>query len=346
MKRKVLITGASGEVGTALINALAASGEVSLITIDPRELLPEVAEKVDVQYRGSVLDAAIAAEIENSYQLDTIFHLAGVLSTLGEKEPLLAHEVNVNGTMNMLSLADRISRTSGQRVKFIFPSTIAAHGFCSFEEKRDNPRIKEEEFLTPITMYGLNKVYCENLGCYFSDNFAQLSSAAGRTTLDFRAVRFPGLISAETLPSAGTSDYGPEMVHAAARGEPYSCFVRPDTRIPFMAMPDAVDALVQLAAADTSQLSSRIYNLSAFSLSAEEIAGLVRRSFPDAAISYNIDPVRQRIVDSWPGDYDDSRARADWGFKPIFNAERAFSEYLVPSISERYLVTEMMVANF
>src|SRR5262249_20661110 len=154
--------------------------------------------------------------------------------------------------------------------------------------------------------------------------------------VDFRCVRFPGLISALTVPSGGTSDFAPEMIHAAAKRERYVCFVRPDTRIPFMAMPDGIDALLTLGSADRSRLQRAAYNVAAFNPSAEEIRGLVVRSFPGADISWEVDRKRQAIVDSWPADLDDTAARADWGFAPRYDFARAFSEYLIPTIRKRY----------
>jgi len=184
-------------------------------------------------------------------------------------------------------------------------------------------------------MYGCNKLYCEQLGIYFSQHYRQL--AADRPVmLDFRCVRFPGLISAYTVPSGGTSDYGPEMLHAAAKDVPYACFVREDVRIPFMAMPDAVKALLGLTAAPSEMLSRRVYNVTSFSLSAAEFRSWVLRSFADAQITYEPDLKRQAIVDSWPADLDDSHARRDWGWQPDYGVERSFSDYLVPNITKRY----------
>jgi nucleoside-diphosphate-sugar epimerase len=185
-------------------------------------------------------------------------------------------------------------------------------------------------------MYGCNKLYCEHLGRYYADNYKQLAAETLSGKVDFRCVRFPGLISAVTAPSGGTSDYAPEMLHAAAEGKPYACFVRPDTRIPFMAMPDGVDALLKLAAAPRQGLTRRVYNVGAFNPSAEEIRDLVHRAFPGSPITFEPDLKRQRIVDSWPADVDDDAARRDWGFAPRYDLERAFSEYLVPTIRERY----------
>jgi nucleoside-diphosphate-sugar epimerase len=185
-------------------------------------------------------------------------------------------------------------------------------------------------------MYGCNKLYCEQLGHYYARYYKQLSADA-IARVDFRAVRFPGLISALTMPAGGTSDYAPEMIHAAANDEAYDCFVRPDTTIPFMAMPDGVDALLALASAVRERLTRTAYNLSAFSRSAAAIREVVVAAFPNASIGYKVDTKRQGIVDSWPADVDDSAARADWGFSPKYDFDRAFQEYLIPTILERYL---------
>jgi threonine 3-dehydrogenase len=154
--------------------------------------------------------------------------------------------------------------------------------------------------------------------------------------VDFRAIRFPGLLSAVTVPSGGTSDYAPEMLHAAAQNRPYACFVRPDTRIPFMAMPDAVAALLALMDAPAESLSTLVYNVAAFSPDAAEVGDRVRKAFPRARITFAPDAPRQAIVDSWPADVDDARARRDWGFLPAYDLDRAFDEYLVPTIQRHY----------
>src|SRR5213075_1844907 len=165
--------------------------------------------------------------------------------------------------------------------------------------------VREDEYAHPTTMYGCNKLYCEQLGHYYAKYYKQLSADA-IPRVDFRCVRFPGLISAVTVPSGGTSDYAPEMIHAAARGEPYACFVRPDTTIPFMAMPDAIDALLQLSAVPVGRLTRTAYNVAAFSRSAADIRDVVVKAFPKASIAFTVDPKRQAIVDSWPADVDDS----------------------------------------
>ncbi len=333
-KRAVLITGAMGEIGQALIEVLAQENTRQLVTLDLRPL-PAGQEDVTQHIVGDISDQSLLNRLITEYEIDTIFHLAALLSTRSELSPELAHRVNVEGTINLLRLAAEQSQWQGNPVRFIFPSSIAAYGLPDLATKQRDARVREWEWNNPTTMYGCNKLYCELLGNYYSRNYKQL--AADRPVmLDFRSVRFPGLISAYTVPSGGTSDYGPEMLHAAARGEAYACFVRPDTRIPFMAMPDAVTALLKLADAPAEALSRRVYNVTSFSLSAAEIRDLVVDAFPGTEVTFEPHPKRQGIVDSWPADLDDRAARADWGWEPAYDAERAFTEYLIPNIRARY----------
>ena len=165
-------------------------------------------------------------------------------------------------------------------------------------------------------------------------------SPIGKRSIDFRCIRLPGLISADTVPTGGTSYYGPEMLHHAAHNKPYGCFVREDTQIPFMAMPDAIKALLSLEQAQSGSLSQLIYNITNFSPSAAEIMNYAIKAFPDAKIDYKIDLSRQAIVDSWPVDVDDSPARNDWGWEPGYDMDRSFNEYLIPAICDRYSKTK------
>lgn len=333
-KKGILITGASGEIGDALIKSLAKQDRNRLVTLDVKPL-PEENDQLVTQVQGDILDQSLLARMVSEYEIDTIYHLAALLSTRGEFTPEAAHRVNVEGTMGLLQLASDQSQWRGEPVLFIFPSSIAAYGIPDLTTKGQFPRVREWEWNYPRTMYGCNKLYCEILGIYYSEYYRQL--AADRPVmLDFRSVRFPGLISAYTVPSGGTSDYGPEMLHAAAKGEAYSCFVREDACIPFMAMPDAVKALLQLAKAPAEALSRRVYNVTSFSLTAAEFRQQVLNHFPEAEITFQPDLKRQGIIDSWPSGLNDNDARRDWGWEPEYDLERSFNEYLVPNIRKRY----------
>lgn len=335
MRKKVtLITGSSGEVGLALVKGLAEAEVQDLITLDVRPM-PAGFSSFATHIQGDILDKSLLARLVSEYEIVRIYHLAALLSTRGEFTPFAAHQVNVEGTINLLQLAAEQSEWRGEPVSFIFPSSIAAYGIPDLETKARYPRVREWEWNYPITMYGCNKLYGEMLGTYFCQYYRQLA-AERPVMLDFRCVRFPGLISAFTVPSGGTSDYAPEMIHAAAKGEPYACFVRSDTQIPFMAMPDAVNALQMLASVDKRRLNRTVYNVTSFSLTAGQIYELVLSAFPNARITFEPDEKRQRIVDSWPADLNDNDARRDWGWKPEYDIERTFHEYLIPNIVNRY----------
>jgi nucleoside-diphosphate-sugar epimerase len=308
----------------------------SIITLDVAPLDRMLAPLVAREFTGSITDTDLLDRLLAEFEVDLIFHLAALLSSRAEFTPTTAHHVNVEGTLNLLEFAQRQGESHGRHVVFVYPSSVAAYGLPSLEAKRQAGRVREDDFLTPTTMYGCNKLYCEQLGRYYTRFYKQLAADAASRRVDFRCVRFPGLISAVTVPSGGTSDYASEMIHAAARGEPYSCFVRPDTTIPFMAMPDAIDALLTLASAPVATLTRTAYNVGAFSRSAAEIRDVALKAFPRATITFSVDHKRQAIVDSWPADVDDSAARRDWGFAPAHDFERAFSDYLIPTIRKRH----------
>src|SRR5918994_1221414 len=278
-KPVVFITGAGGEIGHSLIEQLGAGGRASIITLDLNPLEASLAKLVQREFTGSITDARLLDRILSEFEIDTVYHLAALLSTRSEFTPVTAHQVNVEGTLTLLEFAQREAESHGRPVLFLYPSSIAAYGLPDLETKQRAGRVSEDEYNTPSTMYGCNKLYCEQIGRYYARFYKQLAAETQSGRVDFRAVRFPGLISAMTVPSGGTSDYAPEMIHAAVRGERYECFVRPDTTIPFM-----------------------------------------------------VDDKRQAIIDTWPADVDDSSARADWGFNPMYDFDRAVHEYLMPTI--------------
>lgn len=329
---EVLITGASGEIGQSLVKYLHSEGIYDIVATDLRHADPVTESRCSRFYIGDIRDTAFVEELEENHCFSRIFHLAGLLSSSGEKNPALAHEVNVNGSLSMMRIANRHGARLGEPVRFIFTSSIAVYGIYPGDDT-DTP-IRERQYLTPITMYGINKYYIEQYGTYFSRSTPP--GNPGGVPLDFRCVRFPGLISADTLPTGGTTDYGPEMLHAAAKGEAYTCYVRADSKLPFMVMRDAIKGLRQLADAPQEQIKQRVYNLTSFSVTAEEICSKVKQAFPGAQISYDPVAARQRIVDSWPRMLNDQPAQDEWGWSPDYGFERAFEDYLIPKIRDRY----------
>ena len=333
-EKLVLITGACGEIGQALVQNLAERGGFRIVTSDLASLPDSIRKMASEHVQG---DLVYKVKTFYDYDFDVIFHLAASLSSKAEVATEEAHRINVEGTMQLLMLAAYRSEKYKKEIKFLFPSSIAAYGMSDLATKTAAGRVKEDEHNAPHTMYGCNKLYCEKLGMYYSRYFGQkhLDDNPPRM-LDFRAIRFPGLISAFTLPSGGTSDYGPEMLHAAAQGKPYACFVREDTKISFMAMPDAIKSLMVLTETPREKLSHTVYNIAAFALTAGEFRDRAVKAFPGADISFAPNPRRQGIVDSWPEDVDDSLARAEWGWKPDYDVDAFFDEYFLPEIRKRY----------
>ncbi|MBN2090277.1 NAD-dependent epimerase/dehydratase family protein [candidate division KSB1 bacterium] len=335
-KQIILITGANGEMGHGLISQLAENGITNILAIDIKPLDDSLQSMCQVALTGDILDNELFDRLVSEYEILTIFHLAAVLSTRAEFTPEAAHRINVQGTINLLRLAIEQSRWQGRSVKFLFPSSIAVYGVPNLEIKARAGKVKESEFNQPTTMYGCNKLYCEVLGRYYQQHYRQLAADPEPYGVDFRSIRFPGLISAVTVPSGGTSDFAPEMIHSAAQHQPYNCFVREDTRIPFMAMPDAIKALLLLEKVDQKRLTKIAYNIGAFNPSAGEVYKIIKKIYSNSQIAFKPDLKRQKIVDSWPADVDDTAAQTDWDWKPDYDLCRAFEEYLIPTISKRY----------
>jgi len=333
-EKQVLVTGACGEIGQALVQELSKKNGFRIVTADFAPLPDSIKNLSAEHVQGDLL---YKIKTFYDYDFDIIFHLAASLSSKAEIATEEAHRINVDGTMQLLMLAAYRSEKYSTPVKFIFPSSIAAYGMPNRDAKKNAGLVREEEWDNPHTMYGCNKLYCEKLGTYYSKFHGQKHlDDVPPVMLDFRALRFPGLISAFTLPSGGTSDYGPEMLHAAAQGIPYECFVREDTKISFMAMPDAIKSMLMLMDAPREALTSNVYNVAAFAITADEFCERAMKAFPGEKITFVPNPRRQGIVDSWPEDVDDSRARADWGWTPDYDVDRFFDDYFLPEIRKRY----------
>lgn len=302
-----LVTGAAGQVGTDLLPLLTARGDrVTVLDLAPRPAgCPAAVTWVrgDITIAGEVNDAVKAAKPER------IVHLAAILSATGEQVPHRAWRVNMDGTCHVLEA----SRLFGVKQVF-FTSTIAAFG-----PGLPDP-VGNDVSMRPTTMYGLTKVAGELLGEWYQKTYG----------LDFRGVRFPGLINAG-IPGGGTTDYALYMFIDGLRKGGYECFVSAESRVPFMYMPDALRAVLELIDAPKNRLTRSLYNIAAMSPTAEEIAAAVRRRIPGAKLTFKSDPRRQAILNSWPKVLDDSVARRDWGWKHAFDLE-AMIEDLMPKM--------------
>lgn len=307
---RALLTGAGGQVGIELIAALRAKGHEVVAT----DVVARPATvPAEVPWRTlDVTDGAAVARTVAETSPDVVFHFAAILSSGGEKDPQRCWHVNMDGTYSVLEAC----RAAKPMPRVVFASTIAAFG-----PGLPDP-VPDVVPMRPTTMYGVTKVAGELLGEYY---FAKYG-------LDFRAVRFPGLISAGR-PGAGTSDYALFMYVDGIRDGHYESFCHEDTRIPFMYMPDAIRAVVELSQADRERLRRCTYNISAMSPRAAEIAESVRRAVPGVRLTFRSVDWRQRILDSWPRALDDSGARAEWGWRAEYDLE-AMTRDLVPKVRE------------
>ena len=335
-KQATLITGANGEMGHGLIMGMHQKNKQNIVAMDLNQLDDSISNYCSEQIVGNILDVDLIDQLNGEFAFNTIYHLAALLSTRAEFSPRSAHDVNVQGTMNLLNLAHEQGRSQGTQIKFFFPSSIAVYGLKNIEEKEFAGAVKENSYKNPLTIYGCNKLYCEHLGSYYANNYQRLGAEENQNYIDFRSIRFPGIISSKTMPSAGTSDYLPEMLHAAAKGEAYNCFVRENTQIPFMSMPDAIGAIIQIMAAPRNNLNQSVYNIRSFAPTAEEFRQKILEFFPNTKIGYEINDKRQKMVDGWPMDTDDSAAKKEWNWQSFHNLDNVLGEYLIPDLKEIY----------
>ena len=336
IKSTILITGANGEMGHGLIKVLSKNSNKNIISLDINPIDDSIKSYISNSISGNILDNNIIEKINNQYEITEIYHLAALLSTKAEFSPQTAQDVNVSGTLNLLNLAIKQAKIQNKPIKFFFPSSIAVYGLNGIINKTSAGKINESQYCYPETMYGCNKLYCEHLGRYYSLYYNRLSKEYQSGLIDFRAIRFPGLISALTIPTGGTTDYAPEMLHAAASNKSYTCFVKENTKLPFMLMNDAIDAIIQLMKINKNCLTQMVYNIGSFSVTALDFKNIICNDFKNIKINFNIDIKRQSMVDSWPENIDYSSAENDWKFLPKYNFEKSFLNYLIPTIRSQY----------
>ena len=300
--KRILVTGAVGQIGSELTMALRKRYGAENVIATGRKTRPsDELRNSGPFYFIDVTRSETIEAVAKKHRIDTIFHLATILSAVGEKNPQLAWNVNINGLYNVLELAGKLNM-----VRIIVPSSIAVFGL---ETPRDNT--PNETVLRPRTIYGVTKVAGELLGNYYFYRFG----------LDVRGLRYPGIISHKTMPGGGTTDYAVAIYYEAIKHRRYNCFVRADTRLPMMYMPDCIKAAIDLAEADLSQLKHHCdFNVGAMSFSAQELADSIRKYIPDFECTFEPD-FRQKIADSWPCSVDDSPARKEWGWQPGYDLD-------------------------
>lgn len=308
--KNVLVIGSTGQIGSELtmkLRKLYPEGQVVAGYVAGSEPKGELLESGPAEL-ADVRDGAGIEAIVRKYGIDTIYNLAALLSAVAERKPLLAWDIQVNGLLNILEVA----REHG--VAVFTPSSIGCFGENT--PHRDTP---QDTIQRPRSMYGCSKVAMELLSDYYFHKYG----------VDTRSVRFPGLISNVTLPGGGTTDYAVEIFYAAVRGESYACPIKAGTFMDMMYMSDALRAAVEVMEADPAKLVHRnSFNIAAMSLDPEILCGKIRGYYPDFRMTYDIDPVRQAIAESWPDNMDDSCARDEWGWKPLVGLDEMAADMI------------------
>ena len=307
--KKILVTGSLGQIGSELVVHLRKQyGDTNIIASDVvKKDIPKVIDGGPFEILD-VLDSKKTAQICENYGVNTIIHLAAILSGVAEKNPQLAYTINMTGLYNMLE----ISRE--RQYQLFVPSSIAAFG-------PDTPKAltPQDTLQRPTSMSGVTKVAGELLCDYYHKRFG----------LDTRGVRFPGLISYETLPGGGTTDYAVEIYYEALKKHAYTSFIKEGTLMDMMYLPDALNAITSLLEADPAKLKHRnAFNITAMSFDPKRLAEEIKKHIPDFVLTYDVDPIRQAIADSWPDSLDDSAAREEWGWKPLYTLETMTTDML------------------
>ncbi|QIZ05448.1 L-threonine 3-dehydrogenase [Priestia megaterium] len=307
--KKILITGCLGQIGSELTHRLRVMyGTENVVATDIRHIEGNPVIEGGTFEILDVMDYEAMLGLCKKYEVDTLMHLAALLSAVGEAKPKFAWDLNMGGLMNALEVSRELN------LKLFIPSSIAAFGPGTPAEMTPQDTVQR-----PATMYGVTKVSGELLCDYYFTKYG----------VDVRGVRFPGLISYKTLPGGGTTDYAVDIYYEALKNKKYVSFIGKGTYMDMMYMPDAIDAIIQLMEADPSRLKHRnAFNITAMSFEPEQIAASIRKFIPEFEISYNVDPVRQGIADSWPNSLDVSAAREEWDFNPQYNLDRMTKDML------------------
>ena len=311
--KRILITGACGQIGSELVkylrNIFGAENVIATDIKKPSDFLKET----DGFHYLDVLNVDALARLVVEEDVDTVFHMAAILSAVGEQNPQLAYRINLQGLMNVLEVA----RQKGVQQVFA-PSSIAVFGPDA--PKENTP---DDTPLNPTTMYGVTKVAGEKLMQYYYQKYQ----------LDTRSLRFPGIISSETAPGGGTTDFAVDLYVHAVHHQSYTAYIQADTPLPFMYMPDAIKAIVQFARADATQLTRRVYNVHAMRLTPAEIVRSIQKYLPDFECFYQPDH-RQKIAESWPHSIDDRNARRDWNWQPDFDLD-AMTRDMIDKLTQK-----------
>ena len=312
--RRILVIGSAGQLGSEIVPELRRKyGKENVVASDIKLPSNENANNSTPFIQLDILNKESLSKSIRDFNIDTIFNMASILSASGEKSPLKAWDVNLNGLLNVLEISKEHNID-----RIIWPSSIAAFGPTTPHINTPN-----ETILSPTTMYGVTKVTGELLAKYYYYNY----------TLDTRSMRLPGIISSKTFPEGGTTDYAVEMFYSAIRKKKYISYLKEDTVLPMMYINDCIKCMIELLEEDPTKLKQRVYNVTSMSFSVGELAAEIKNHIPDFKIKYKPD-FRQEIADSWPKTIDDSLARLEWGWNPKYDL-KMMTKDMIEKLSER-----------
>ena len=314
--KKILVIGSVGQIGSEFTLELRRIYGNDNVVANGRKTAPseKLMNSGPFEFFDTT-DREKLTEVCKKYGINVIINMAAILSATGEKNPMLAWDVNMNGLINVLEVARELKME-----QVLIPSSIAVFGP---ETPVDNT--PQETILKPTTMYGVTKVAGELLADYYVRRYG----------MDVRGLRYPGIISNETLPGGGTTDYAVAIYYEAIKYKKYTCFVKEDTQLPMMYMPDCLKATIDLMQADFSKLKHHSdFNVGAMSFTVGELAASIKKYIPEFEISYEPD-FRQEIADSWPNSVDDTAARKEWGWKPDFDLD-AMTQDMLKAIQKKH----------
>ena len=328
MKKAILVTGSNGEIGSELLASMQ-NNPITKIAIDINEATTSYDNTIYI--KDSITNSASIKKLFGEFMITEVYHFAALLSQTAMENPQLAKEVNEEGSKLIINAAFESGNINKNFVKFFFPSSIAVYG------PRKLIEAKETDIIQPTTIYGKNKLLIERYGTEKHEE-----SRKNNAGIDFRSIRFPGIISPYTIPNGGTTDFAPQMLHAAAvfllknGKETYECKISANTKLPFIGIEQAINSIIKLM--DMRDISSelRSFNIQEISLTPNQIIETIKKEFPDFNIKYNVEEKLQSVADTWPDSLNYEKAKKEWDFSTQYNYESFFMDYLIPQIKKYY----------
>ena len=328
MKKAILVTGSNGEIGSQLLASMQ-DNPITKIALDISDPITNYDDTIYI--KDSITNGESIKKLFSEFRITEVYHFPALLSQTAMKNPQLAKKVNEQGSKLIIDMALESGNINKGFVKFFFPSSIAVYG------PRKLIEAKETDIIQPTTIYGKNKLLIERYGTEKHEE-----SYKNNRGLDFRSIRFPGIISPYTIPNGGTTDFAPQMLHAAAiflfkNGEDkYECKISADTKLPFIGIEQAINSIIKLMDMENISSKLRSFNIQEISLTPSQIIQTIKKEFPDFNIKYNVEEKLQSVADTWPDSLNCEKAKKEWNFSNQYDYNSFFMDYLIPKIKKHY----------